>query len=293
MEEPTSLTITESAKDTLETHRHPDHESWNDVIQTFGRVLPHPEGIYKDGCANCGETPHSDGPMEYVGGIINFAHAESGSHGTRRDHFITEWFCSRECFIEETDERQKYTTNDPDLARVGGVDALQADVTPSHFQLRQDGSMYLTLEVPGAFSGEPDVGDDYDYIGEPVYVKNRGDWIQSGVIEDIVHEETRTYLELTHDHRVTEPNHPDEERVEEYWGDWNAEECPNCGGEYHESTEGDHGDCLDCGLAELPAEDGITCPECGSESIKEASNNDPKNVATYGCRDCRHRWDGE
>jgi hypothetical protein len=68
------------------------------------------------------------------------------------------------------------------------------------------------IPVPGAFAGTTSHGDEYAYIGEPVYVKNEGDWIQSGVVEDIYHEEAYTALMLGHDYEVEMSNHPDEGR---------------------------------------------------------------------------------
>lgn len=243
----TTLTLSEDAKEELGTIRHPGHDSWNDTIEAAASLVPSVEEVHENGCSNCEETAREQAPIEDIGGVIHFYHHEIQHGETTRDVYVSEWFCSDECFREEMDQRDTFTDRHPDLACIGGIDEIRAEVTPEHFEIRERNKI-LTLEVPGAFGGTSTHGE-YDYIGEPVYVKNDGQWVHSGVVEEIVHEEKYTHITVSHDDwHVTGPNHPSEERQAEYWEDWKQEECPECGGDFRRVTreDNDSGECMDC-----------------------------------------------
>lgn len=241
----TTLSIDEQTKERLDLYRHPDHNSWAEQLNGMMEMLPSIEDIQEDGCVNCGETPHRDAPTEDIGGVVRFFYAR------QEDLYGANYFCCPECAKETTDKVQAQIPREPDLVVVGGHEELRTEFTGATFYF--DGrDRQVGLDIPGAFGGTDSFGEEYDYIGEPVYLKNEGQWVQKGVIEDIYHEETHTGLDLGYDMETTMLNHPDEEAREEYkeqhceWADY---ECPSCESELRVIVE------------ELPD----VCPECDEQ----------------------------
>lgn len=201
----TSLTISDEIKERLENYRHEDHESWNEVLDSFMTVLPTQEEL-EDGCINCGKERFLDAPIQEVGGFVQWMHAEYDG----QDIYGSNYYCSPECAHEVQEEVDSYVPENPDLVVVGGKDEMRTEFEGATFYLDRD-TMEVGIPLPGAFGGSDSHGNTYEYEGEPVYIKNEGQWVQKGVIENIIHEETHTALILEHEFNVTEEYHPDKE----------------------------------------------------------------------------------
>lgn len=222
----TTLTLDESIKQQLAAHRTDAHGSWGDTLEEMMTILP-PSDDYQEGCLNCGRGPRDPNRPSESGGVIQFFSVEQG------DQTITgsNYYCSPECAHEKQEEVNAMVPTEPDAVIVGGRSELRTVVEGATFHLDEH-TMEVGLDVPGAFGGQDSHGDEYDYIGEPVYVENNGQIVQEGVVEEIYHEETHTSLLLGHDHEVTQLNHPDEEVREEYeemHAKWTEDECAACG----------------------------------------------------------------
>jgi hypothetical protein len=87
------------------------------------------------------------------------------------------------------------TKEEPDEVRVGGDVAGEATVEGAEFYIDGD-HREVVIDVPGAFEGQSSDGHKYRYVEEPVEIVNDGEVVQSGVVDDIIHEETKTILIL-------------------------------------------------------------------------------------------------
>lgn len=235
----TTLTVDAEVKPQLEAHRHPEHDNWTDVIESLCARTPTIEDI-QEGCSNCGDRPPNDPPEEGGGAVQWFSHTLP-----ERDGSITnaQYFCDEECFMEFQEEVDAHFPETPDEVVVGGVEELQTSFSDARFLI--DGDVQsLHVDVPGAFSGDDGAGGEYDYLGEPVYIRNAGKWVQDFVIEEILHEDATTSLLLGYGWATTKANHPSEQVREEFFRS--------------------HGRCPDCRKWQMVSEDAYEC-ECGAE----------------------------
>lgn len=251
----TTVSLDDAVKQRLEIHRHPHHEDWNDVIETIVDILPMYDELHENGCAHCGEPPWSDVPLDRVGGFLNWFEIPEDHGGG----IHSEWFCSRDCLDAGLDERDKYAPEEPDLVVVGGYQQPRAELTDAAFGM--DGSdMWVGIDVPGAFSGEKRYSGEFSYEGEPVYVKNRGEWVHTGVIDTTFHEEGHTSLELASfaDSVPVRLCHPDEEireRRKEDYMPWLSGHCGSCDVGYRFQARDPPEECSECGSSEIENEE--------------------------------------
>lgn len=201
----TTLTIDDETKERLDNYRHPDHENWADVLDSFMQILPSYEDL-DDGCMNCGEERFVDTQIEDHDGTVQWFHTEFDGN----DVYGSNYYCSPECAHEQQEEANSYVPENPDLVVIGGKDEMRTEFKGATFYLYRD-TMEVGIPIPGAFGGSDSHGNEYAYEGEPVYIKNEGQWVQKGVIDNIIHEETHTALILEHEFNVTEEYHPDSE----------------------------------------------------------------------------------
>lgn len=211
----TTLTLSEEVKEQLEHHRHDDHDNWSDVLETMMAILPTYDHLRNDGCAMCDESPVEDKPLDEAHGVIHWYQAPREFDGGLEAH----WFCSRECIADMDDKVKKFVPREPDRIRVGGYQVPAVEIEESITCHIDNNTMEVGIRIPGAFA---ETEDGYDYHGEPVYVFNQGDWVQSGVVESIIHEETYTGLMLGVDAEVEMSNHPSE-RERKKWKQRQAE----------------------------------------------------------------------
>lgn len=194
-----TISIEPETKDRLDEHRWASHEDREAVINSMMEVVPSREDI-KAGCARCGLSPWGDGPVDEIGGVVDWFTDENGET-------ISTWYCSRDCLIREHKEVDDVGTDHPDLVVVGGNEMPRARMASGTHYRYDSVSEEVLIDVPGAFTGR-DVGRRYDYHGEPVYLKNNGVWFASGVIDNILHADGRTHLLLERDPETERENHP-------------------------------------------------------------------------------------
>jgi len=251
----TGITTQEETRDRLRNYRHPDHDSWDDVLNGMMDLLPAIDAIQDDGCVRCGETPFADRPTERLSGFIHFFTAEIEAEDGYREVLESNYYDSRECVTEAINDQEKFAARNPDLVVVGGKHQYQTELHETTFHLEQT-RMEVGFDIPGAFDGESAHGTEYDYIGEPVFVKNHGDWVHSGIISDIIHEEGHTSLILDHsvEARFYHPVEEKREEERENWADWRDGVCPECGFEFRYVYSDPNEECPDCG-AEIDVEE--------------------------------------
>lgn len=258
MGETTSISVHPDTKQQLENdHRADGHHSWDDVLTGMMRMLPTVEDILESGCAyhDCDKQFFSPSTPEDKGGTIQFFHAEVPPDD--HDVYGATYFCSPEHAAAAQEEMSKYVPEHPDEVVVGGADAMRTTIEGARFFLDYD-TMEVGIDAPGAFVGEDSYGNEYDYVGEPVYVIEDGQVRQHGVIDDIIHEEVHTALILGRGDRSTVMlNHPDDERRQSFIEDychWYDQDCPECGAEVrvHEAMDAE-----------------IECGECGATAARE------------------------
>jgi len=243
----TSITISEHAKSYLENLRPETHDSWSETILSACHILPPLEEIH-DECTNT----DCDRRLEYLddpedgGGVIRW-------HVVERDGkpvYGASYFCSPEC-LQAVEERIGHKFPDePDLVRVGGRSQFEVEFGGAEYIL--DGEQqWVSIPLPGAFDGQSDHGDEYDYVGEPLYIKHDGEWVQSAVVEEVFNEEGHTSLQLGTNVPVQRLNHPEEETREEYLEHHERREqseCYECGGAFSYPVQDPPGECPLCGV---------------------------------------------
>jgi len=222
----TTLTIDDDVKEQLGAYRHPAHDSWGDVLVTLMHVAPSHENV-TDGCANCGIELPPDRPVDESGGVVQF-------FGTEYDGemiYGSTFFCSAECAHENQQEINAQVPERPERVVVGGKAMPRAEFEDATFYLDRD-MREVGIPVPGAFGGSDSHGEEYDYLGEPVYIYNENKWVQRGVVSELIHEESHTALILGRDIATEMYHHPDDSAREEYRDQHQQHtetECPNCG----------------------------------------------------------------
>jgi hypothetical protein len=198
-----------------------------------------------DGCQVCAQTPLPDEPIDESIGVVRWYQDDTG---TAR-YYRSNYYCSGDCFDTILDKIEKYIPQDPDLVRVGGRVLPETKLQDCSFLHAAD-QMEVTVPVPGGFTGVSKTDEsEYNYLGEPVHVKNEGDWIQSGIIKDVLHEDHQTTLVLESKFHIEQLTHP-ESRVRE---------------EHRQNAPSDvELDCETCGktLIQSPSDKYETCPFC-------------------------------
>jgi len=243
----TTLTISEDTKERLQDHRADEHYSWDEMLDGMMEVLPAVEEV-EDGCSHCDDPQFYGGTVEDTGGVVQFFHTEFEDN----DIYGTRYFCSTECAHEAQEEVNAMVPEEPEEVLVGGKSEMRASFEGASFYLDRD-TREVGIPVPGAFAGGDSHGNEYDYEGEPVYVRNEGKVVQKGVIEDIIHEETHTTLLLGRSIETEMLNHPNAERREEYKEQHEKQEhneCAQCGTEFQYPTKEPPEECPDCGAEE-------------------------------------------
>lgn len=242
----TTISVKDATKERFtENYVADGHYSQDDALNHLMDIVP-TLTQHAEGCAYCGNTPPTAIPAEAPGGVVLWYNAELEGHAWRG----TDYFCSTECAEAQQAEMRKYAPEAPDLVVVGGHEQMRTSFRDASYYIDHD-AHEVGIPVPGAFTGTSDQGDEYEYVGEPVYIKHEGDWIRSGTIESIVHEEVHTGLILTADAATEGLNHPDDERREQYerhHAIWYDHRCPECGADLrvHEKMT-----------------DEVVCGECG------------------------------
>jgi rRNA maturation protein Nop10 len=200
----TTITLDSEVKQRLSLYRHPRHDSWNDTLESLMMRLPTMEDI-DDGCPNCGRHVESDLAPEETHGVSHWFSYPSGD-GNRGCH--ANYCCSPECAGELAEDMQSYVPENPDLVVIGGHEQPRVEFSGANFYLDGE-TREVGIPLPGAFSGTDSYGEyEYEYVGEPVYIRNDEKWVQSGVVSDIIHQEGYTTLLLGYDCDVVEENRP-------------------------------------------------------------------------------------
>lgn len=242
----TTITVDDTTKERLETdHRADGHYSYDEQLNGMMEMLPTVEEM-KEGCANCDTGRLWQGTPEDTGGVIVSFHTEFDGD----DVYGATYFCSESCAMEMQEEMQKQIPSDPDEVLVGGADQFRSSFEGATFHIDQT-TMEVGIPVPGAFSGQSMAGTEYDYEGEPVYIRNDGQVVQDGVIEDIIHEEGFTTLLLSRSegYDTVMLNHPNEEKrqnYEENHVEWTGGICPGCETEVRFPLDGEEDECPEC-----------------------------------------------
>jgi hypothetical protein len=250
----TTLTLSEEQLERLKAYRHSDHDSWVQTVEDILRVLPDAEDVYEEGCMVCGKTAIGTDPIADAGGFTRWFHHEVSGE----DLFHTHYFCSAECIEEQAEREEKAVPSSPDEVVVGGANELRVSVSDASFHMSGT-EKSVGINIPGAFGGESSHGRKYAYTGEPVYIIKDDKVRQSGIIRDIIHEETWTGITLARDASPAsftrlELNHPDEEVRESFCNENPSRReatCPECDDQLR-WVEADN---------ELP----VQCPTCWAE----------------------------
>lgn len=199
----TTISVSDETKAQLANYRDSNHHSWDAVIQSMMHVLPNVEE-WRDGCANCGKEPPASWTMAETGGVVSWFEVDRDN----RTFHVSTPFCSPECLVEHREEVEAYFPEHPDEVIVGGREMVRTTVESATMYVDEE-TKEISFPIPGAFDGTNSHGDDYEYVGEPVYVKHQDRWIDQGVIGQIIHEDHLTTFLLESDYDVTKRYHPD------------------------------------------------------------------------------------
>jgi predicted Zn-ribbon and HTH transcriptional regulator len=241
------MTVREETLERAKDHRGEAHESWDDALNGMMDMLPEAESI-QSGCdfVDCDESHIYSGKPEETGGVIQFFYSEEHDlHGVR-------YFCSPECAKRAQERVNSRMPRNPDEVIVGGRGELRTSFGDATYDFEGRNHSVL-IPVPGAFGGESSHDRDYDYVGEPLYIKNDGDIVQMYAIEEVIHEETSTILVLGKDYEVQMLNHPDDaqrELYEEEHAKIEEGECASCGWRFHYKVKEPPEECPSCGAEE-------------------------------------------
>jgi len=202
----TSLTVDADTKQRLsDDYRSPEHDSWTEFFNGLMEMLPTREEMEECSYGDCDRNLWRSGPVEDWGGVIQWFAAEHNGSTI----YGNAYFCSPEHAEAAQEEVRQMVPTNPALVRVGGHEELSTEFTGAEYYL--DGEhKELSIPMPGAFGGSDSHGNDYDYTGEPVYLQNdRGEWVASAVVDEIIHEEAHTALILGSNLSVEKGHHPD------------------------------------------------------------------------------------
>lgn len=205
----TTLSLDDDTKERLKEYRTPHHESWDHLLNGMMNILPTVGEVKEE--IEAAEYRSFEGTLERTGGVIQFFNREVGA----KRRFHSTYYPDLETAAEQYEKHEEMLPREPDKVIVGGADEMRTEVEGATFRAAEDG-MSVGITIPGAFGGVSSHGNEYDYIGEPVYIWNAGRVVQKGVIEDIIHEEAYTGLKLGHNHSKVMLHHPDDEEREEY-----------------------------------------------------------------------------
>lgn len=254
----TSIGMSQETRDQLDRHRAPGHASMDDVLEGMMKMLPTADEILEDGCTYH-DCPYDRLPAqrpEDVGGVIQFFHTTLPPND--QELWDANYFCSIECLAESQAEVEEAAAVEPDRLIIGGMDELRMEVATDGLRLFHEGEAAaegrgkeIGIPVPLDLVGEDRHGNEYDYHGEPIYIENAGQVRFSGVIDDIIREETHTAVYMGTDRGIEMAYHPDDERREKMldgYCHWYDQECPACGEtlRVNESMEGEI-ECGECG----------------------------------------------
>lgn len=200
----TSLTIDEEVRERLDDYRHPSQLSWSDVLDAMMDRLPTVEEI-EDACSNCGEEFRTAGPYDEMGGFVQWYTLPDDLGGDPQVAF----FCSRSCLEQSFEMKDTYLPESPDRLVVGGAEVPRVEIEQSLSFYKDGHRTSVGIDLPGLFTGDE---VPYDYEGEPLYVQNRGTWIETGVVEEIVHDDDHTTLLIENNRTIEKAHHPDPEQ---------------------------------------------------------------------------------
>lgn len=196
----TSIGLSQETRDRLDDYRAPGHASMEDVLESLLNVVPSVEQVAR-GCQHCGDGPWIDGALDDIGGVIEFFYHEAA------DRYVTGWYCSRECAAATEDEMRHHFPREPDAVIIGGYEEWRQRIEGNAEYYVDDQMASITFDIPKALD---------DYEGEPVYIADRGEVVQTYVVDEIYHEEGKTALHLTSDAGREAYFHPDDEEREQY-----------------------------------------------------------------------------
>jgi len=207
---PTSLTVDQDTLKRLREYRTDEHYTWDEALNDLLHTVPPTEKL-REGCEHCGEPVlrnkrRSDSHM-----VVQSFTAE----GRGESFHLTRLFCSLDCAGQSHEKMEAMVPENPDEIIVGGADAFRTSFEGASYYVDGE-TREVGIPLPGAFDGEGAHGEEYDYIGEPVYIHNDGRVVQNGVIKDIIHEDAYTALLLNHDYETVMNHHPNEDKQVEW-----------------------------------------------------------------------------
>lgn len=222
----TTVTLQDAEREQLAEYEHGDHYRVGEAVDMLMSLVPSPDKIRDDGCRNCGTPPAND-PLDKQNGII--MHEYTYLQDRDEPWQFAYWFCSLECAHEWDEERRNMVPHNPDKVVVGGRDEFRTTMHDATFHMDEQ-TKQVGFDVPGAFTGEAQHSGEYAYIGEPVWVYADGKVRQAGVIQEIIHEEAHTTLDLDWSYAVPQAYHPDESVVAEFFDEYRVGTHDGCGG---------------------------------------------------------------
>lgn len=236
MPQDTSIGVSTETKRRLETYRDDSHANWDEVFESITNVLPSQEEINENGCSQCGGKPHAEGPIDHIGGLVQwYAHEYEGNMITG-----SEWFCSDTCYQDRKNEIETMVPTHPDQVLVGGYAHPRIELDETRFYL--DGDIKeVSVDLPLYLDG---------YEGEPIYVVNEGKTRFSGVVDDVeTFDRQHTSIIMGMSVPVEMYCHPNEDRRESWLDNRDTEtvKCPRCGDEFESVISSPIEHCLTCG----------------------------------------------
>lgn len=242
----TTLSIDEDVKERLDAYKLPGYENWSEALDGLMNLVPEPGDMVCTRHECDREARLAEDRQDTAAGVIQHFSYESG--GER--WFQANWFCSPECAHRFDQDARAHYPEEPDTVVVGGFAMPRAEIEGATFYMDGE-TREVGIDAPGAFAGVDSHGDEYDYEGEPVYIRHQGKYVQTGTIGNIVHEDAHTGLLLDWGPAdVVYLNHPDVDEQEE----WMAEqddvlmvECPECHARFSIPPYAESEECEACG----------------------------------------------
>lgn len=189
----TSIPIHEAVKNRLETdYRHDSHETWNDTLTEMMDALPTIDRMNDTFGDDVGPT--FEGSWIETNGAVDWVSLESTVGGDTVN--TAEVYPSRQALADVQETVEHHVPEHPDAAYIGGDTKPQTEIARSRLEL--DGrNWYLDIDIPPALFGGQDGGEPTAYDGEPVFIENNGEIVQSGRIDSAFTTATGLTLALT------------------------------------------------------------------------------------------------